>query len=1006
MGKTTFILLLLTLLISNLPINAQLSREQLRTLPSEITDAKLVGNDLYVSTVDGLYFTSLDSIDFRRLSFNEISRMTIVGERVFYDSWANTSFTANYCNGAGITSRTTLSTQSAYLGSLKGHNSITIESTDISTSGSTNIGLIKTSNGVVYSRIYRTNCCPGFYVYGNPVAFDRDGNRIGQVDIMFDDFASDENFYYAIYEDILYRSESPLFEEYEILSDNSAPTQFTRIFHVNGQLISIGYGFHISEDQGKTWKEFDYPHPDLAFTEFNDGLYYFTDGSEKLKVSSTSFLSTEYDTIYNLTQNSFLTDRKFIPLNSSIFLAVEDNAAYLSYDIGETWNNIFTGLWHSWIEKPAVTDESHFFKKNGHFWRTKDNGLNFVKLTQNFTSNSGSPLPNQNIDEFRGHRNTLFSIIENEDNTLDLFKSIDQGSSFQEVFDENIHHFFNGVDNVFTTIEDEIRMSEDDGENWSKIEVTEIGDNAKGITDIQQASEMILIEYLSNAYYVSYDNGLTFSRLKVSDVGVYRISLINERFFAINNRGKTWVKSGEAGTWIITNQEPSFYVTNPNQSSSSATKIFSIGDKLYSKFSTAGYIYYLCNSTGISAMHYSIDFGKTWRRSSLAGNFSFNHGKDHYRYSNGFYKYGYEQNQFEETDPDLSFEVTKNNLKSFMRLGDTINVEFIGANVSTSDIDTLFDSKIILYKAAGTKYINDTLSFENFSIGQAFEYKISTVIDSAYSLGGHHLKFEMDIFNSVSELDEENNSIRFDFEIIPPDTIINYELVEICLGASYNGIFFEKDTILETRSEDLYSIDIHITEIIVTPPLSETIEEVLCEGSTVSYNNIEYNSQGIYLVDSLQSNNFGCDSLVFLNITEIENFVDLIYLDLDLGGYFDSIQLFQDTFIIQEFTDSNGCDSIYIFDISIGTVNTANQIKNYYSIFPNPTNNLVQISASENRQIEKIEIIDITGKIITQKQNLSVNQKVELDLSTRPPGVYFVSIYDKDGIYSHKIIRE
>ncbi|WP_196892871.1 T9SS type A sorting domain-containing protein [Aureivirga marina] len=70
------------------------------------------------------------------------------------------------------------------------------------------------------------------------------------------------------------------------------------------------------------------------------------------------------------------------------------------------------------------------------------------------------------------------------------------------------------------------------------------------------------------------------------------------------------------------------------------------------------------------------------------------------------------------------------------------------------------------------------------------------------------------------------------------------------------------------------------------------------------------------------------------------------------------------------------------------------------SIYPNPTKEHIFISSS--KEISKLELFDITGKIIIEKRN-----SYELNLESIEKGIYYLKIYrEKNRISTHKIIKE
>jgi hypothetical protein len=75
------------------------------------------------------------------------------------------------------------------------------------------------------------------------------------------------------------------------------------------------------------------------------------------------------------------------------------------------------------------------------------------------------------------------------------------------------------------------------------------------------------------------------------------------------------------------------------------------------------------------------------------------------------------------------------------------------------------------------------------------------------------------------------------------------------------------------------------------------------------------------------------------------------------------------------------------------------------NVYPNPTNGTtnVEIRGLENFKIIKVEIYDIFGECNYQQTTSSA--RLQIDLSTRPSGIYFLRIVDEKGFtYSKKVI--
>jgi len=92
----------------------------------------------------------------------------------------------------------------------------------------------------------------------------------------------------------------------------------------------------------------------------------------------------------------------------------------------------------------------------------------------------------------------------------------------------------------------------------------------------------------------------------------------------------------------------------------------------------------------------------------------------------------------------------------------------------------------------------------------------------------------------------------------------------------------------------------------------------------------------------------------------------------------------------------NGETQDWTITVTEATVGINTIFENEFSIYPNPTNGKINIET--NKQIEKITILDITGKMIIETVN------PEIDLSKQQKGTYFMKIETVNGIFTEKII--
>lgn len=81
--------------------------------------------------------------------------------------------------------------------------------------------------------------------------------------------------------------------------------------------------------------------------------------------------------------------------------------------------------------------------------------------------------------------------------------------------------------------------------------------------------------------------------------------------------------------------------------------------------------------------------------------------------------------------------------------------------------------------------------------------------------------------------------------------------------------------------------------------------------------------------------------------------------------------------------------------------------KSSFTIYPNPTSNVVNIRLDEKTRSEKInvKIYDLAGKIVFSQNNFEANHKdVTLRTERLVAGVYFISVESNGNIATKKLI--
>ena len=131
---------------------------------------------------------------------------------------------------------------------------------------------------------------------------------------------------------------------------------------------------------------------------------------------------------------------------------------------------------------------------------------------------------------------------------------------------------------------------------------------------------------------------------------------------------------------------------------------------------------------------------------------------------------------------------------------------------------------------------------------------------------------------------------------------------------------------------------------------------------------------------------------------------------LDFSGATNGSTPFGSLFTIGNFmygmTNTGGANNMgTIFKINpIGMGIAANNLKNDFVVFPNPTNGKFNVAISQlaNFKMKNIEIYNVVGECIHRQIAKSAN--LQIDLSEVSNGIYFIQMKSESGVVTHKII--
>ena len=222
----------------------------------------------------------------------------------------------------------------------------------------------------------------------------------------------------------------------------------------------------------------------------------------------------------------------------------------------------------------------------------------------------------------------------------------------------------------------------------------------------------------------------------------------------------------------------------------------------------------------------------------------------------------------------------------------------------------------------------------------------------------------------------------------------------------------------------------------VLPALTGSVTNALCGNDSIIVNGTTYNSGN--LTGTEVFTNVGpsmCDSTVTVNITvnplptvAIAAFTPDTVCDSDPAinlpagtpalGTYSGTGVVGTTFdpntagvgahyVMYSFTDSNTCtnmDSTMIVVISCVGIDENGALAGV-NIYPNPTNNILNITLGNITSDVNLTLTSVEGKVVYQENNVSDN-KVSVDISNNSKGIYFLKVETNNQYKVYKVIKE
>jgi hypothetical protein len=101
--------------------------------------------------------------------------------------------------------------------------------------------------------------------------------------------------------------------------------------------------------------------------------------------------------------------------------------------------------------------------------------------------------------------------------------------------------------------------------------------------------------------------------------------------------------------------------------------------------------------------------------------------------------------------------------------------------------------------------------------------------------------------------------------------------------------------------------------------------------------------------------------------------------------------------------DTNGVwgfTNVVSFIRTIGTgIDGITDESEAFTVYPNPATERITLQCSPDKEMDKVELMDVQGKII-QVQSFGSSTEKQIDISILPEGIYFLKVTSgKDVIY-------
>ena len=188
-------------------------------------------------------------------------------------------------------------------------------------------------------------------------------------------------------------------------------------------------------------------------------------------------------------------------------------------------------------------------------------------------------------------------------------------------------------------------------------------------------------------------------------------------------------------------------------------------------------------------------------------------------------------------------------------------------------------------------------------------------------------------------------------------------------------------------------VTLTVTEL---PTVHTDLTLTICEGSSLNFSGFNISEAGIYTQTHTSVN--GCDSIVTLTVTEYPIFDTTINATINPGETYAEFGFNESEAgtYVQNLQSINGCDSTITLVLSVNS-SLLDIEETEISLYPNPTKSKITFSQA----IEKVEVIDLTGKTI-----LTFTNAKTINIESLPNGAYYLRLTNEEKTSMQKVIKQ